>query len=135
MHRKWLRELAESALGQYGIANAKLRFISESSATVFRVDTASQRYVLRINREPPERWMGWTEAELLWLLAIKRDTELWLPAPLTLWNGYISIGLAPRISLLVQNFSPPPSRELEITCGNDSISFCVQIDHKVRLYP
>ena len=45
--RKWLRQLGETALAQYGIENANLRFIATPSSTVFRVDTASRRYVLR----------------------------------------------------------------------------------------
>ena len=85
--RKWLKQLAEAALWQYGIENAELRFISESSSTVFRVDTVSQRYVLRINSEPQDQWIRWTEAELLWLLALKRDTELSVPEPIATPNG------------------------------------------------
>lgn len=87
IQRKWLRQLGYTALERYGIEDAKLRFISTPSSTVFRVDTVSQRYVLRINSEPPDRWLRWTEAELLWLLAIKRDTELSVPEPIAAPNG------------------------------------------------
>ena len=46
--RKWLKQLAEAALWRYGIEDAKLKFISTPSSTVFRVDTGSQRYVVTI---------------------------------------------------------------------------------------
>ncbi|MCB0141268.1 MAG: hypothetical protein KDE50_15285, partial [Caldilineaceae bacterium] len=50
--RTWLKQLAEAALGRYGIENAKLKIISTPSSTVFRVDAVNQRYVLRVNSEP-----------------------------------------------------------------------------------
>lgn len=85
--RTWLKQLAEAALGRYGIENAKLKIISTPSSTVFRVDAVNQRYVLRVNSEPSDRWLKWTEAELLWLLAIKRDTNLSVPEPIAALNG------------------------------------------------
>ena len=85
--RKWLRELGYTALKQYGIKDAKLRFISESSAIIFRVDAANQQYVLRINPELPDQWIKWTQAELLWLFALKRDTKLSVPEPIADPNG------------------------------------------------
>ncbi|MEZ4863911.1 MAG: GNAT family protein [Caldilineaceae bacterium] len=75
--RKWLKQLAEAALGRYGIENAKLRFISTPSSTVFRVDTASQRYVLQVNPEPSDRWMTWTEAcELIAFRCFGKDAQV-----------------------------------------------------------
>ncbi len=47
--RKRLRHLGEMTLKRYGIEDVKLRFISDTANTVFRVDTPEQRYVLRIN--------------------------------------------------------------------------------------
>ncbi|MCB0008623.1 MAG: phosphotransferase, partial [Anaerolineales bacterium] len=85
--RRWLRELGYAALARYGLEGAKLRFLSESSATIFRVDTSQDRFVLRINPELAERWITWTEAELLWLRAIKRDTDLTVPEPVAALNG------------------------------------------------
>ena len=85
--RKWLKQLAEAGLGQYGIEHTKLRFIPTPSSTVFRVDTVNQQYVLRIGSEAPDRWIKWTEAELLWLFALKRDTDLSVPEPIAAPNG------------------------------------------------
>jgi len=85
--RKWLRQLGYAALERYDIKNAKLRFISKSSSAVFCVETVNQRYVLRINTEPPDQWKIWTEAEILWLLALKRDTELSVPEPIAAPDG------------------------------------------------
>jgi Ser/Thr protein kinase RdoA (MazF antagonist) len=85
--RTWLAQLAQAALRQYGIEHAKIRFIAESSSTVFRVDTPGQQYALRINSEPLEQWMRWTEGELLWLMALRRDTALVVPEPIAAPDG------------------------------------------------
>ena len=86
--RKWLKQLGQAALRQYGIEDAKLRLISESCYTVFRVDTGNQRYILRIDVETPsDHWLVMQEAELLWLTALRQDTALPVPEPVIAQDG------------------------------------------------
>lgn len=86
--RKRLRDLAVMGLQRYGIADAKLRFLSDTANTVFRVDTAEQRYVLRINPYPVTvRLSMRIEAELRWLLALQHDTTLAVPLPIAAQDG------------------------------------------------
>ena len=85
---KWLRQLGQEALLQYGLRDANLRFISESSFAVFRVDTADQRFALRISPEPPSgKWLTWGNAELIWLEALRREAGLPVPVPASAPDG------------------------------------------------
>jgi Ser/Thr protein kinase RdoA (MazF antagonist) len=86
--RKWLKQLAEAALRRYGIENAKLRFISESCFMIFRVGTEYDQFVLRVDPEPPiEKWIVMSEGELLWLQALRQDTDLIVPEPVFARDG------------------------------------------------
>ena len=86
--RTWLKELATIALERYGIRSAELRFISESSAIVFKVLTGSDEYVLRVNPESvSDAWITRTTGELLWLMALRRDTDLVVPKPVLAEDG------------------------------------------------
>lgn len=85
---KWLRQLGEMALRQYGIENAQLRFISKSSSFIFRVDAQGQQYALRIDSEPAhDQWQMWTQGELFWLSALRQDVGLLVPEPVEATDG------------------------------------------------
>jgi hypothetical protein len=52
--RTRLRKLAKTALPDFGIGQANLRLISDTTNFVFRVDTTGARYVLRVDPEQPD---------------------------------------------------------------------------------
>ncbi len=82
-----LRRLAATALAAYDLPAARLTLLSHFSNTTFRVDTVSgARYVLRIHRThtPTVASVG---AELAWLAALRRDTDLEVPDPVPTRDG------------------------------------------------
>jgi Ser/Thr protein kinase RdoA (MazF antagonist) len=83
-----LQRLGEIALQNYGLANAALTFISDTANTVFRVDTPQQQYTLRIDPFPPDpELLPMLEAELFWLAALRTDTALNVPEPVSAQDG------------------------------------------------
>lgn len=88
-------------VGYHRIRDAKLRFISESSAIIFKVFAGSNEYVLRVNPESvSDAWIARTKGELLWLMALQRDTELVLPKPILAADGSIVQKVTTRKILL-----------------------------------
>ena len=87
--RKRLKRLGKVALQRFGIESARLRFISDTANIVFRVDGPDARYALRIDQESPDnkQWLIWSQAELLWLSALRRDTGLAVPEPVAALDG------------------------------------------------
>lgn len=82
-----LRVLAFAALAEYDLSVAHLRFMSDGWNTVFRVDTTDgEKFVLRITR-PGKYGPQDVGSEMLWLDALRRDTDLILPAPLHTRDG------------------------------------------------
>src|SRR5689334_8273934 len=76
-----MRNVASTALAAYDLPVARLRLLKHRHNTTFRVDAVDgQRYVLRIHRAgtPTVASVG---AELAWLMALRRDTNLEVPAP------------------------------------------------------
>lgn len=77
-----LRTLAFAALAQYDLPVRAVRLISYHFNAIFRVDTGDRRrFVLRINI-PGIRSPGNILAEMEWLAALTRDTDLVVPEPL-----------------------------------------------------
>lgn len=88
-----LRGLAYHALGAYGLADAHLtplRYAPWSST--FRVDVAApfRRYVLRIHA-PDAADAAEARSEMLWLAALRRDTDLGVPAPIAAPGGALVV--------------------------------------------
>src|SRR5260370_17283026 len=93
-----MRRLAQTVLTTYGLEQAQLTPLQHFLNTTFRIDIPyqKQRYVLRIARA------GYQDAatirsELLWLQAIRHQTHLLSPDPLSHRNG-----------LLLTTFALPP---------------------------
>jgi Ser/Thr protein kinase RdoA (MazF antagonist) len=81
-----MRSLAEAALVPYDLDRVKLTLINPIENTTYRVDAASdQRYCLRIHR--PGGDVAMIRSELLWLAAIRRDTDLVVPDPVVASDG------------------------------------------------
>lgn len=82
-----LRQDALSILEQYPIQVARVRCINHGFNTTFRVDTVDgQKFALRINVNS-RRPMAALKAEIAWLAALAKDTDLIVPQPLAQKNG------------------------------------------------
>jgi Ser/Thr protein kinase RdoA (MazF antagonist) len=92
------RALAAIALAAYDLPAARLTLIAHRYNTTFRVDTATgQRYVLHIHRSgsPTVERVG---AELTWLAALRRDTDLEVPDPVpTRAGSLLTVVTAPGV--------------------------------------
>jgi len=77
--------LARKALTAYGLEDAELRFLGQSANIVFRVQTDDGRWALRICN--PGRDHRILMRELLWLVALSRDTDLSVPEPVIMRTG------------------------------------------------
>ena len=75
-----LRRLARAALRRFGVADAGLTLLRHEHNTTFRVDTATGRYVLRLNRTGVHDERTIT-SEMAWLAALAEDTNLGVPVP------------------------------------------------------
>jgi Ser/Thr protein kinase RdoA (MazF antagonist) len=96
-----LRRLASTALAAYDLGETHLTLLAHSYNTTFRIDTPEgQRYMLKVHRggAPTEESVG---AEMAWLAALRRDTDLQVPAPVTTRSGKLltvaaTTGLGPE---------------------------------------
>ena len=77
--------LARKALTPYRLEDAELHFLGQSSNVMFRVQTDDGRWALRICR--PGRDHRILMRELLWLVALCRDTDLAVPEPVIMRSG------------------------------------------------
>jgi Ser/Thr protein kinase RdoA (MazF antagonist) len=82
-----LSQLAEAALTDYDLGEARLIPITQSENMTFRVEPRSGgRLVIRIHR-PGAKSAAEIRSELRWLAALRRDTELVVPAPVPTASG------------------------------------------------
>lgn len=77
--------LARKALTAYGLEDAELRFLGQSANVMFRVQSDDGRWALRICN--PGRDHNILMRELLWLVALCRDTDLVVPEPVIMRSG------------------------------------------------
>ena len=77
--------LARRALTAYGLEDADLRYLGQSANIVFRVQTDDGRWALRMCN--PGRDHRILMRELLWLVALCRDTDLSVPEPVIMRTG------------------------------------------------
>jgi Ser/Thr protein kinase RdoA (MazF antagonist) len=79
IHR--LRQVALAALDDYPFEVQRLRLILHAYNTTFRVDTVDgRRFALRINTNSPKSEAN-LDAEVAWLDAIARETDVVVPTP------------------------------------------------------
>lgn len=85
-----LRRLAQSALTAYDLEQAHITPLHHFLNTIFRIDVPSQkqRYVLRISRAGYQN-AATIRSELLWLQAIRRETDLIVSEPLANRDGLL----------------------------------------------
>ncbi len=83
-----LRRLALKALEQYDLDVTHVRLITNEFNAIFRVDTATgEKYVLRITLPESGHNLDSARAEMAWLDALNRDTDLSVPRPLAAKSG------------------------------------------------
>jgi Ser/Thr protein kinase RdoA (MazF antagonist) len=87
-----LRQLALHALQAYDLDIARLRLLTNSFNCIFRLDTASgDKFVLRVTLPEGGHTLAYTRAEMAWLDALARDTDLSVPAPLPARDGALVV--------------------------------------------
>ena len=79
--------LARKALSTYGLDEARLTYLGESSHVTFEVTTGdpSRHYALRICGSDQDS--DALQREILWLTTLRRDTNLAVPEPILTMNG------------------------------------------------
>ena len=83
-----LRQVALNALELYDLQVARLRLITNSFNCIFRIDTVGgEKYILRVTLPEGGHNRESTHAELAWMAALSRDTDLSIPAPLAAHSG------------------------------------------------
>ena len=88
-----LRCLAGQALSAYDLGDARLTPLRHAAwSTTFRVDIAAPRgrYVLRVH-DPDNADAAEARSELLWLAALRRDTDLGVPEPVATPDGALVV--------------------------------------------
>jgi outer membrane protein assembly factor BamB len=85
-----MRRLAQTALTAYGLEQAQITPLQHFLNTTFRIGIphTKQRYVLRISRARYQD-AATIRSELLWLQAIRRETDLVVPEPLANRDGLL----------------------------------------------
>src|SRR5688572_27819463 len=93
-----LKRLAAAALAQYELPRAHLAPLVHAFNTTFKVtDAEGNRYALRITR-PGKSTVAEVQAELAWLAAIRRDTDLVVPEPVPTRDGaLLTVAGAPGV--------------------------------------
>lgn len=99
-----MKQLAEQALTAYDLENIQLKPLQHFFNTTFRVDAhlrsensggpgerARERFVIRIHR-PGAQNPATIRSELLWLLALRRETGLVVPEPVAARDGAFVVG-------------------------------------------
>jgi Ser/Thr protein kinase RdoA (MazF antagonist) len=81
-----LRRLGRTALAHYGLEDARLTVQRHEHNTTFRVDAQGGLYLLRISR-PRVQTPDTIGSEMAWLIALGRDTDLRVPAPVAAHDG------------------------------------------------
>lgn len=75
-----IKQLARTALSNYDLDVVNVQPLVHGENTTFRIDTDSDRFVLRVNR-PGYRSLAQISSEMAWLAAINHDTALIVPRP------------------------------------------------------
>jgi Ser/Thr protein kinase RdoA (MazF antagonist) len=83
-----LEKVGGSALQQCGVFDSTLSFISDTGNVVFRGDTVSQSYCVRVYPEP-FRSIPEICGELYWLLDLRQNTDMIIPEPLKNMSGAV----------------------------------------------
>jgi len=87
-----LRALAWNALQQYALDVVRLRLVTNNMNGIFRLDTGDgQKYILRVTLPEGGHSLDHVAAEMDWLAALTRETNLSAPRPLPARNGRLVV--------------------------------------------
>jgi Ser/Thr protein kinase RdoA (MazF antagonist) len=87
-----LRQMANVALKEYDLDVKDLRLISNMTNGIFRVDTRDgSKYILRITDPMSTHGLEEIQSEMMWLRALRRETDLGVPEPVLTRNGEMAI--------------------------------------------
>jgi Ser/Thr protein kinase RdoA (MazF antagonist) len=87
-----LRRLALNALTHYDLVVARLRLVTNDMNGIFRVDTrGGEKYILRVTLPEGGHSRDHVTAEMDWLTALARDTDLSVPSPLPAKDGSLVV--------------------------------------------
>jgi len=133
-----LRRLALTALQQYPLEVAHLRLISNDFNGIFRVDTRDgQKLILRVTLPESGHTHDHLVAEMDWLAALARDTDLSLPRPLPSRDGSLVVEAQaegvpqPR---LCEIFSWVPGKDLAENMHTDNIAKLGELMAQLHLH-
>jgi Ser/Thr protein kinase RdoA (MazF antagonist) len=102
-----LRQIAGPVLRRFGVDDPRLTVLRHEHNTTFRVDAATGRYVLRLNRTGLHDVRTVT-SEMSWLTALAEETDLGIPAPVAALDGSLVISEStagvpePRLGVLLR---------------------------------
>lgn len=83
-----LRRMALAALEHYDLDVKRVRLVTNNFNGIFRVETGDGgTYVLRVCLPEGEHSPREIRSEMMWLAALRRDTDLGVPQPLTTRDG------------------------------------------------
>ena len=87
-----LRALAANALSRYDLDGSCLRLVTNDMNGIFRVDAgAGLKYILRVTLPEGGHNRDHVSAEMDWLAALARDTDLSVPRPLPARDGALVV--------------------------------------------
>jgi Ser/Thr protein kinase RdoA (MazF antagonist) len=87
-----LRQLAMNALASYDLDVARLRLVTNDVNGIFRIDTADGRkFILRVTAPEEGHTLDHVTAEMNWLAALARDTDLSVSRPLPTKGGSLVV--------------------------------------------
>jgi Ser/Thr protein kinase RdoA (MazF antagonist) len=111
-----LRALALNALAHYQLDVTRLRLVTNDMNGIFRVDTQDGgKYILRVTAPEGGHTRDHVTAEMDWLLALGRDTDLCVPRPLAARDRSLVVEASARgvsEARLCTIFSWVPGRDL-----------------------
>jgi Ser/Thr protein kinase RdoA (MazF antagonist) len=87
-----LRQLAINALASYDLDVAHFHLITNDMNGIFRIDTTDgKRFILRVTAPEGGHILDHVTAEMDWLAALARDTDLSVPRPLPTRDGSLVV--------------------------------------------
>lgn len=119
-----LRSMALIALERYDVPLVRLRLVTNDLNGIFRVDTASGRtYALRVCAPEAGHSLPEIRSEMMWLAALRRDTNLNVPQPLTTRKGELvttveSPGVPQARHCVLFSWAPGPDLAERLTPAN-----------------
>jgi Ser/Thr protein kinase RdoA (MazF antagonist) len=130
--------LALNALQLYSLQVARLRLVSNDSNGIFRVDTLDRRkFILRVTLPEGGHTLDHVIAEMDWLAALARDTDLSLPRPLPARDGRLVVEAQsegvpqPR---LCEVFSWVPGKDLAEKLSQDNVARLGELMAQLHLH-